>query len=381
MWPFIRILLTAAADLRFYLILLRRWILLSLFSVLLTMGLDYVHFPAARFLGPLWAAVFLSLANFRLSLHPRLYPCAQGLIGILVASSLTPRTWSVLGQSWPFLVGGTVWSILASAVIGIGLYRFKVLPASAAVWGLSPGAAGVMTVMSGDYGADMRLVAFAQYLRVLMVSMAAVGVARLAASSTGGGAAAADFFPPVLWPDILAALLALFFGLGLTKLADLPGGLILLPMAMGILAENFLGLDVTPPPWIMVPAYAVIGWRIGLTFDRDTVIRTVKLLPAVCLAILILIAACGLYAVLMIFWGGFDPLTAYLASSPGGLDAVTIIASSSGADLPLVMAMQACRLIIVIATAPCLARYISKKRGLSPPKPPSENPPPSNNEA
>jgi membrane AbrB-like protein len=341
--------------------LLIRWLLLGVLSVALTLGLDYVHFPAARFLGPLWASIFLALANVKLTLQPRLYPCAQGLIGILVASSLTPSTWSILGHSWPFLVGGTVWSIVASLLIGLGLFRLKILPGSAAVWGLSPGAAGVMTIMSGDYGADIRLVAFTQYLRVLVVSMAAVGVAHMAVSGTGD-AQGTEFFPTILWPDFLVAIMALFLGLGLTKLADLPGGLILLPLAMGIMAENFLGLDVTPPPWLMVPAYAVIGWRIGLTFDRDTVIRTLKILPAVTLAIVILIIACGLYAVIMVVWGGIDPLTAYLASSPGGLDAVTIIANSSGADLPLVMAMQSCRLIIVIMTAPYLAKWISRKR-------------------
>jgi membrane AbrB-like protein len=348
-------------------VLLFRWLFLAGLSAGLTLILDYVRFPAARFLGPLWAAIFMALINARLTLPSKLYPCAQGMIGLLVASSLTASSWVILGQSWPFMVGGTVWAIIASAVIGVFLCRWKIMPGLSAVWSLSPGAAGVMTIMSGEFGADMRLVGFAQYLRVLVVSMAAVGVAHLAVSlGESAPPVKTPFFPPLGWPDFPLAMAALALGLGAAKLFNLASGLILLPMFMGIAAENFLGCDVTPPPWLMIPSYTVIGWRIGLTFDRETVIRTVRILPAVTAAIVILIAACGLYAAAMVIWGGFDPLTAYLASSPGGLDAVTIIASSSGADLPVVMAMQACRLIIVIITAPYLARWISRLQLSSP---------------
>ncbi|MDR2421768.1 MAG: AbrB family transcriptional regulator, partial [Deltaproteobacteria bacterium] len=172
-----------------------KWITLVGLSVLLTLGLDAAQIPAARFLGPLLAGIVLALFKVRLTLHPAAYPVAQGLIGLLVASSLNASTLGVLGQSWPFMVAGTVWSILVSVAIGLVLTRFKVLPGEAAVWGLSPGAAGVMTIMSGDYGADMRLVGFTQYLRVLVVSLVAVGVAHLAMEPVEG-AKAAQLFPP-----------------------------------------------------------------------------------------------------------------------------------------------------------------------------------------
>jgi membrane AbrB-like protein len=260
------------------------------------------------------------------------------------------------------MVVGTIWSIVVSTLVGLGLNRLKVLPDSAAVWGMSPGAAGVMTIMSGDYGADTRLVAFTQYLRVLVVSLVAVGVARLAMAPSGVAGTTAGLAATLSFSDMTAGLLALAIGLIVTRLTRLPGGLILLPLILGVLAENVFGANVKPPSWLMNAAYAVMGWRVGLTFDRETVLKTLKMLPAVVFAIGVLIGACGLFAVAMVRWGGFDPMTAYLASSPGGLDAVTIIASASGAELPLVMSMQACRLLLVILTAPYLARWISLKK-------------------
>ena len=40
------------------------------------------------------------------------------------------------------------------------------LPGTTAVWGSSPGAATAMVLMAEAFGADARLVAFMQYLRV-----------------------------------------------------------------------------------------------------------------------------------------------------------------------------------------------------------------------
>ena len=54
------------------------------------------------------------------------------------------------------------------------------------------------------------------------------------------------------------------------------------------------------------------------------------------------------------------PLTAYLAASPGGADAVAIIAASSRVDMSFVMAMQVARLILVILIGPSLARLLAR---------------------
>ena len=77
-----------------------------------------------------------------------------------------------------------------------------------------------------------------------------------------------------------------------------------------------------------------------------------------------MIGVCGLLAVLLVYAAGIDPLTAYLATSPGGMDAVAIIAASSNVDIAFVMAMQSLRFLIVLVTGPPLARFIAKRIGL-----------------
>ncbi len=62
-----------------------------------------------------------------------------------------------------------------------------------------------------------------------------------------------------------------------------------------------------------------------------------------------------------------DPLTAYLATSPGGSDSIAIIAASTDVDLSFVMAMQTVRMIAVLFIGPPLTKFISTRT--KPPNP------------
>ena len=80
-------------------------------------------------------------------------------------------------------------------------------------------------------------------------------------------------------------------------------------------------------------------------------------------SIFTLIAMCGGLAFALHEAAGTDALTAYLATSPGGADAVAIIAASSPVDVPFVMAMHVGRLLIVILIGPALAHTIARLTG------------------
>ena len=75
---------------------------------------------------------------------------------------------------------------------------------------------------------------------------------------------------------------------------------------------------------------------------------------------LTLILLCCLSAVMLVWLVGTDPLTAFLATVPGGLDAIAIIAVDSNADISFVLALQTVRLFVVIVTGPLLAKMICR---------------------
>lgn len=75
-----------------------------------------------------------------------------------------------------------------------------------------------------------------------------------------------------------------------------------------------------------------------------------------------MIGFCGVLAWLLVNYIHLDPLTAYLATSPGGMDSIAVIAASSkNVDLEFVMALQTVRLFLVIFIGPALARIIARK--------------------
>jgi membrane AbrB-like protein len=342
------------------------WLLLIVLSAAFVGALQAAGCPAALFLGPMAAGIALALGGRTPTVPASAFTLGQGFLGALVARSASGAFWATLAVSWPYLLGGTLWAIVLGGALSLGLHRLRVLPGASAFWSLSPGSASIMALMSADYGADLRVVAFAQYYRVLLVSLAAAAVSGLWLPSAGPAEAAAvpgasAFFAPFDGLDLLATTAAVLLGLGLARLLPLPGGQLLLPMALTVALKAVWGATAALPPWVLAPCYALVGWRIGLGFTKESLRQSLRALPVLTVAVILMILGCGLFGSLMVRGAGLTPLTAYLASSPGGLDAVTVIAAGAEeVDLSIVAAMQACRLFLVILLAPLQARLLTR---------------------
>lgn len=338
-----------------------RWGGLILLSLVLTGGLEWAHLPAALLLGPMAAGIVMAVLGQGVTLPSPAMPVAQSLVGLMIATLLPAALLGEVAAQWPIVVAGTLSTILASAVLGWALARSGILPGTTAIWGSAPGAASVMTVMSEEFGADMRLVAFMQYLRVACVALAAALVAH-GFGVERSSAAEMVWFPSVSWPALLGtvALAAVLAWAG--QRFRLPGGSFLLPMALGMALVQGLSLPLVLPPWLLALTYAVIGWAVGLRFTPAILAHAARAFPRVLGSILVLIAVCGLAAWVLARFAGVDPLTAYLATSPGGADSVAIISATTAVDVPFVMAMQMSRLLLVMLTGPWLARLLSGHR-------------------
>ncbi len=321
---------------------------------------EFARLPAALLLGAIGAAIGLSWFEARVKIPPWGFVIAQGFVGCLIARAITPAILMTILSRWPmflFLIGAVIFFATA---LGFILARWKILPGTTAVWGSSPGAATAMVLMADAFGGDIRLVAVMQYLRVACVGLTASLVARMWTASGGAAPSAIEWFPP-LEPLPFLATLALGAGGAILGLKlRIPAGALLAPLFIGApLAATHL-IAITLPPWLLAIAYALVGWSIGFRFTRETVIYAGRQLPTILASIFALIAMCGALAFALHEAAGTDALTAYLATSPGGADAVAIIAASSPVDVPFVMAMQVGRLLIVLLIGPSLARTIAR---------------------
>ncbi|WP_454692220.1 AbrB family transcriptional regulator [Achromobacter aloeverae] len=344
---------------------LRAWGLLAAVSALLAALLHHAGLPAGLMLGPMLAAVLAMMAGMQVHLSGSLFIAAQGLIGCMIARGIPPSVVGTVGDKWPLFFGGVAAVTVAANGLGWLLARLRVFPGTTAVWGASPGAAAAMTLMAESYGADTRLVAFMQYLRVVCVAVVASLVAHVFVENGAPEApppVAMDWFPPVSPWSLLGTLLLALGGAWLGRVLRIPAGALLLPMAIGIVLHLVEGVTLELPPWLLALAYAVVGWNIGLRFTRPILAVAWRALPKVLVSTFLLIGICGLFAVALVDWAGIDPLTAYLATSPGGADSVAIIAATShDVDMSFVLAMQTLRFVLVVMTGPAIARFIAAR--------------------
>ena len=337
-----------------------QWALLLVLSVVFFEALEALHLPAALLLGPMAAAILLAASETRVRVPSLPFLGAQAVVGCLIARGLPASILGELQKDWLLFALVVVLVVGVSTALGWVLARLEVLPGTTAVWGASPGAATVMTLMSEAYGADMRLVAFMQYQRVVFVATLASVISAIWAAGSGG-IPEIVWFPPVHWPAFFETLAVAAVGALLGRILRVPAGALMGPLALGVILQDAGWLTIELPPWLLAACYALVGWSIGLRFSRDILVHAGRAMPKLIAALLILIALCGGLAVLLVVMTGVDPLTAYLATSPGGADSVAIIAASSKVDVPFVMAMQACRLIVVMLISPSLTRFVAHR--------------------
>ncbi|MCJ2062850.1 AbrB family transcriptional regulator [Methylobacterium sp. J-088] len=335
------------------------WAALVAVSAAISYGLTHAHFPAALLLGPMIGAIGFGVGGSRLHVPRPAFNAAQAMIGCLVAHAVTGQIAQTLLEDGPLIVAVVFVTVAVSGVVGLVLTRLRVLPGTTAAWGSSPGGASAMVAMAEDFGADPRLVAFMQYVRVAAVVFSASLAARFlmenpAAAGASGGAEAVE---PL---SLLATLAVAVIGAGAALALRVPAGAQIGPMVLGSLLHATGVVRMALPVPILELAYACIGIYVGLRFTRETLRRTVTALPGILVATFSVIALCGAWG-----WGltlllPIDLLTAVLATSPGGLDSVAIIAVGSKADVSFVLAVQTLRLFVVLLTGPLLAKWISR---------------------
>ncbi len=342
-------------------VLVRQGSALAAGSIAGALALQWLHVSAAMLFGPLAAALVFAARSSPLRVPPRALVAAQAVIGCMIARSLPLALLGEIGRGWPLFVASVTSVIVLAAALGWAMARWRVLPGTTAVWGSFPGAATAMVLMSEAYGADARLVALMQYLRVLMVGVVATTVARLWVPVHVGAASLLPATPPLHGVAFLETLALAGGGAWLALRLRITAGALLVPMFAGVALQGSGLLAIELPWWLLAGCYALVGWSIGLRFTPPMLRHAARLLPRVVAGIAVLIAACGGLAWLLARYAHVEPLTAYLATSPGGADTVAIIASGSPVDLPFVMSMQAARFIVVAFCGPTLARFVARR--------------------
>jgi uncharacterized protein len=347
------------------------WIIIVAGSVLAGLLAQAAGTPAAWLVGPMLVAVVSALAWPEHPTVPRWGRVASlAVVGGVLAATFRPSVLPLLASNWlsvGLVVGGT---LILSLAAGLLISRIAHLDNKTAALGTLPGAASGMLAMSAPLGADPRLVAVMQYTRVVVVVFSAALVSRfglvpgtapqqITAQGLQSGAPHGAALVHGAWLTYGLTALVAAVGAWAGMRLRLPAGALMGPLVLGVFLEELGMMHLAWPPGVPQAAFLVLGVYVGLLFDRASIKTAGRLFPLVLASAVGLTAACAGLGWALASLTSIDGLTAYLATAPGGIDSVAIMALGSGADAPLVLAVQMLRLFAVVLAGALLGRWWS----------------------
>jgi uncharacterized protein len=318
------------------------------------------------------SVVVSTIASLIWAEHPSVglswFRVVQSVIGMVLASTFRPDVLPlVVVHAVPVVLTVAV-TLGVSILAGRVLSRVTMLSRETATFGTLPGGASGMIAMSRDANADTRMVALMQYSRMVIVVLSASLLARFVFRSpvlidaTSAALGAPASLPTQSWGLGLLSILLGGAGSLAGVLLRIPAGALLGSLMAGIAASQLGWLHAAPPPFLPQAAYLVMGMYVGLLFDREALGQAGRVLPFMLANIVVLITACAFTGGLLSMVTHTNHLTGYLATTPGGLDSVAVVALGSGGDVSLVLAVQMVRLFAVIFAGPLLARLVIGRR-------------------
>lgn len=311
----------------------------------------------------LFAGLVAGLADALLRPRPVRLPglagtAGQAVVGVTIGTLVQVSTLSALGEHWLPVLGVTVGTLLLSLGTGWLLGRHRDVDAVTGAFALVAGGASGLVVIARQLGADERVVAVVQYVRVLLVVLSLPVVLNLVFDVRATGTTVAADQDRL--PGIALVLVCGLAGPWLGRRAHLPAHTLLGPLLLAAVASlSGLTGGAQVPDLLQQVAYALIGLQIGLRFTRTSLATVARVLPAALALIVVGVLGSAALGVALSRVTGLPGLDTYLATTPGGLYAVLAAAVGSGADATFVLSVQVLRLLVMLLAAPVLARLLA----------------------
>ncbi|MFJ4654254.1 AbrB family transcriptional regulator [Nocardia sp. NPDC088792] len=331
--------------------------------------------PAAELVVPLVAGIVLALTGLvRAHFPPRASRAVQAMVGVVMGSYLQfDALRLVAGASMPLVVV-TIVSIACCCPAALWLARTPKIPLVDAVLGMVPGGSAGIIACAHDLGADAGRVAFAQFLRVGAIALTAPLIVTMAGGHSGGSSSSLGWPAFAHWverPQGISSALVLvavcLLGIRVGRLIKLPAPVLLGPMvvtAVVTMTGTWSGLAPAGP--LKDALFVVVGLEIGLRFTRSAIRGVASVLPRLLVAITAVCLLCAGLAWVTAAITGLTFVEAYLATTPGGINAVLATAVASGSDVTLISTVQSMRLFFVLLALPPLIRWLGTRTAAPP---------------
>jgi hypothetical protein len=314
--------------------------------------------PAGWLAGGMLAVAIASLAGVNTDFPAPVRPPLFLVLGIYAGSGVSPET-IVQMRTWP-----ASFAILAVSVVAliagsyVWLHRRCGWDRNAALLSSSPGALTFILATAEGVRTDLKKVAIAQSIRLLILIEAIPLIAFLVGLPPLSDGSAVT----VARTEDVAVMFAAAIPAGFVlERLSLPGGWMLggLATTAALLLSGVV--EGTLPAYLLIPCTVAIGAMAGSRFrPGDLAVLPHIAGPAlVAFAIAAIISGAGAALVSLLFEVNF--IQTLLAFAPGGFEALTIVAFQVNVDPAYVAAHHVARFLALAALVPVLARWLDRR--------------------
>lgn len=322
----------------------------------------YLHLPAPWLAGSMIVAIIAVLSGVKLSVPPYLRILAFIILGVQIGSSVTSETLATAGR-WPLSLAILLLTVFVVTAACYWFYRrVRGWPMADALFSSLPGALAMVVAMADEAKADMRRVIIAQSIRLFFL----VAALPIVITNLSHAAAPRTAMVPTVWWEIVLVFLASAAAALLLNHLKVPAGLFI--GAIVVSAGFFLGgiaHGVLPAPALIL-ANVTLGTLLASRFQDFSPGELLYGLADGLAGFAIALAISILGAILASLVAHQPVALTLLAFSPGGLDAMTVIALALNLDPAYVGAHQLARYFAMSLAVPPLAAYLLRRR-LPPP--------------
>ena len=301
--------------------------------------------PIPWMIGPMIGVAALNLTGLGMDSPPYARQLGQVILGSAVSLYFTPPVVAALSGNLPAMMAATTSVFLIGILGGLTLSRASGVDGKSTFFASIPGGAMAMAVLADRYGAEIAPVAVAHSLRVAVVVIAIpFGL------TYGGIPLEVGAYRPTVPLDYSILALWLLVGAVLGEISErfqLQNGCLLTPIFFGAaLTMSRVQLSAVPKE-LTEFAQLMFGLVLGARYERAFFVRYKLFIPFALLnSFFILVASAAAGAALA--WLFDLPIaTMIIATSPGGLAEMTILAQALHISVPLVVAFHFFRVVIV----------------------------------
>lgn len=330
---------------------------------------DMGRIPAPYLLAPIVLGLAVALVARRpLPVPPPAYRVSQALVGVVTGSYLAPMSLRTVGPLLAPMLVVTAATVAMSVYAAYALTDATMVSRASAMLAMAPGGSAAIVSAADDVGADRQVVAFAQYLRVALVATSTPLVVRAIQSDVQTGITAGrqpmelDYGPRT--PTAAVLLLGIvFLGQWGGRLLRLPAASLLGPMLLTALVA-FAGVprDFAPAGLVQNLVFTMVGLDVGLRFTRASLAHVRRLFGPVVVITVMLVGDCAAIAWWVAAAVHVPFMDAYLATTPGGINAVLATAVTTDANIALISSVQSLRLFVIVLLTPLLIRLCTRGR-------------------